>query len=130
MIWDTTTLLLQFSIQDCSVGTHTNSIRKNWMDSSWNSPLECWAKINVHDSKRHSTRPASIWYVIRDNDAIVIEAKGKRMRLSHHNGWMFGRLWSNYNCDSGELHRIIIQSESQMIVNFTLQNMCLRILLI
>lgn len=40
-------------------------------------PLEDWMKINVKVSKRHSPMSAFIGYVIRDNHAEVIIAKGK-----------------------------------------------------
>lgn len=67
-------------VHDCISGAHRKSTKRRFK-LIWKPPPEVCVKINVDTSGKNTTKSASIRYVLRDNNARTIMAKGSKLGL-------------------------------------------------
>lgn len=83
----------------------------------WNSPPKDWIKVNVDVSRRNTTRLASIGYIMRENQAHIIMAKGKCIGGCHILVVECVTAQEAMATIHKKLQKIFIESDSQLVIN-------------
>lgn len=66
-------------VQDCVSGAHTKSTKKRRFKLIWKRPPEVCVIINIDAFGNNTTKSTFIGYVMRDNNARTIMAKGSKL---------------------------------------------------